>query len=191
MARSYFFKISCLSIFCSCMLCCYSNKSPTDQQSKAATNKLRLPDTLITYSIGENSLLLDSGQLANYASLKLYAFIDVSCPSCIADIDQWNNVVPEFMKYKVPVLLICFSKNNFEYIKYLFENGQVKKFPFPLFLDVNSQLHKLNTFIKEDESHQVVLTDKHNTILATGNPLFSDDIKALYLNTIATYDQPD
>lgn len=191
MAMSDFLKIIWFSIFCSFLLGCYSNKSPADPQIKLLTNKLWLPDSLLTYSISEDSLLLDSSHLANYSSLKIYAFIDVSCPSCIADIDRWNQVVPEFMKYKVPVLLICFSENNFEYIKYLFENGQVKKFPFPLFLDVTKQLHKLNSFVKENEAHQVILTDQCNTILATGNPLFSDDIKALYLKTIAMHDKSE
>lgn len=183
----YFLKIICFSIFCSFIAFCYSKKSPTDQHNTAAQNKLRLPDTLLTYSLSEHSLLLDSSQLANHFSLKIYAFIDVSCPSCIADIDKWNNVVPEFMKYKVPVILVCYSKNNFEYIKYLFENGQVKKFPFPLYLDITNQLHKQNSYIRENEGHQVVLTDQHNAILAMGNPLLSSEIKALYLKTIVEH----
>lgn len=186
---NYLPRIISLIILYSCIVCCDFERVSTDQRSSISANKLRLPDTLLIYNTNMDSLLLDSSEIANHDFLKIYAFIDISCPSCITDIDQWNNIVPMFKKYNVPVLLICHSKGNFEYIKYLFENGQIKKFPYPLYLDVANQLHQRNTFIDKNEAHQAILTDRNNTILAMGNPLLSDEVKGIYVTTITKYAQ--
>ncbi len=130
---------------------------------------------------------MDSAKLADYSSFRIYAFMNVSCASCLPDVDKWNEAIPGFMKYKVPVILLCSAKDNFEYIKFLFENGKLKKFPFPLYLDVKNRFYKLNPFINEYVAHQAVLTDGNNTIIATGNPLHAEAIKATYIKKISKH----
>ena len=181
-------KIIRLLIICFLAAACQTPTSRDGRKDEGSRGDVfKLPDSMAVYSANKDSLLLDSSQLAHHSSLKIFVVIDVSCPSCVADIDQWRAIVPDFMKYQVPVLLICFSKNNFEYIQYLFENGQVKPFPFPLYLDISRQLHALNPFILEGIAHQAVLTDEKNVVLTTGSPLLDEETKNRYLKIISEH----
>lgn len=145
---------------------------------------LRLPKDIEVYTAYEDSLYMDNIQLVQRSPFRIYAFINVSCSSCISDIDKWTTTCPEFFKYKVPVVLVCFSDDNFEYVRYLFESNKLRKFPFPLYLDAKRLFYPLNNFIKEDVAHQAVLVDSSNTIVATGNPIVSEQIKNRYLQLI-------
>lgn len=142
-----------------------------------------IPDSMEAYVPHKNDVYMDSAQLLN-APYKIFSFINVSCVSCIPDIDKWDSVADEFMKHGVPVVLICDAKDNFEYLKYLFEEGKLKRFRFPLFLDSKNTFYKKNNFIRQDLAHQAVLTDAGNKIIAAGSAIYSDKIKAGYLQKV-------
>ncbi|MDP1762541.1 MAG: hypothetical protein Q8L07_01555 [Sediminibacterium sp.] len=148
--------------------------------------KLTIPDELQAYSPFKN-YLLDSNQLAQLPSSKIYAYVNVSCSSCIGDIEKWNELIPVFMQNNVPVMLIFYTKDNFEYIKYLCESGGVKKFPFPFYLDTKNKFSEQNPIFKEYEMKPVVLVDKNNTIICSGNPLYSEKVKDLYMKQIKKF----
>lgn len=145
--------------------------------------KIIIPETFEAYIPDKKNILMDSLQmvLANY---KVFSFINVSCVSCISDIDKWDSLSAELIQYGVPVILICDSKDNFEYIKYLFEQGKINHYSFPLFFDSKDEFYKKNRFIRQDLAHQVVLTNKNNEIIASGNPIYSNKIKERYLQKI-------
>lgn len=163
---------------------CNTQERSMGEKKAGSFNQLNLPEGLKSYSLNPDSLILDSLKLTQHSNYKIYAFIDVSCPSCIADIDQWNKIHKDFLSYNVPIILICYSKGNFEYLKYLFESNQIKSFPYPIYLDMNHQLFEGNRYLKEKTSHYAILTDKNNNILIEGNPLFSTKVKNEYYKLI-------
>ena len=144
--------------------------------------KLILPDSLSTYKPFTN-YIADSIEVSN-ATIKIYSHINASCPTCIRDIVLWNSIIPYFSKFKVPVILVCESNDNFEMVKYFHETREVKSFSYPLFFDLENEYIKRNKFMKESQQFETVLTDKENNILLLGNPIRSKEMKELYLKEI-------
>lgn len=144
--------------------------------------KLILPDSLSAYKPFTN-YIADGVEMAN-AAIKIYSHINASCPTCIRDIVLWNSIIPYFSKYKVPVILVCESKDNFELVKYFHESGEIKSFSYPLFFDLKNEYIKSNKFMKESQQFETVLTDKENNILLLGNPIRSKEMKELYIKEI-------
>jgi hypothetical protein len=144
--------------------------------------KLLIPNGMSTYAPFPD-YISDSAQLSN-AKFKIYSHINASCPTCVRDIRLWNNIAIDFEKYKVPVILICESDDDFELFKYILETGEIKKFSYPFFLDVNRVFSKHNKFMKESPHFETILTDRENNILLLGNPIRSKEMKDLYMKII-------
>lgn len=144
--------------------------------------KLSIPINLQSYTPFPQ-YIADSTELS-HADLKLYTQINTSCSTCLEEINTWNKFIPKLMEYKVPVILICQSKDNFELLKYLCENGKIKKFSFPFFLDIKKEYISKNSFMDTSTEFETVLTDSKNKILLMGNPIHSEKTKSIYLNEI-------
>lgn len=179
---SYFSLVLCSNFLFSCKW---------TQQDKAEEEKveivgigktLLLPDSLETYKPFQG-YLLDSNKMLN-APLKIYSHVNVSCSTCLEDIAKWDKLVKE---YKVPVILICESKDNFELLKYFCEQGDIKGFAFPFFLDLKGQYVKKNTFVYTHAGFKTVLTDQSNKILFAGDPIHSKVKEREYLSIIKKY----
>lgn len=144
--------------------------------------KLNLPQNLEVYTPFSN-YLVDECNIFN-SEYQIYSRVDASCGTCIGDINKWNELINEFYKYKVPIILICSSDDNFELIKYLCETGKIKDFKYPLFLDKNNEFVKNNNFMASDINFETVLTDKNRSIIALGSPVYSTGIKDIYIKEI-------
>lgn len=144
--------------------------------------KLMIPDSLRIYAPFFN-YIADSVQLSN-AKYKIYSHINVSCPTCIHDIKLWNNIITDFEKLNVPVILICESDDNYELFKYILETKEIRTFSYPFFFDMKRDFYKQNKFMKESPHFETVLTDRENNILLLENPIRSQEMKAMYLNEI-------
>ena len=144
--------------------------------------KLTIPDSLRIYA-PFHDYLADSVLISN-AKYKIYSHISASCPTCIRDIKLWNNIIPDFERFKVPVILICGSSDNFELFYYMYETGEINSFSYPFFLDIKDNYTKQNKFMKESQQFETVLTDKENNILLLGNPVRSKEMHYLYLKEI-------
>ena len=103
---------------------------------------LLLPDTLETYKPFSN-VITDSSKLFG-AKLKIYSHVNTSCGNCTSDIESWNRFALKIEKYKVPVILICDTDDNFEQFKFNYESGKIMPFKYPFFLDHESEYVKLN-----------------------------------------------
>jgi len=144
--------------------------------------KLIIPDSLITYA-PFSDYLGDSIQWSN-AKFKIYSHINASCPTCVQEIGLWNNIITDFEKFKVPIILICESTDNFELFKYIIETGEIESFFYPFFFDLKHDFVTQNKFMKESPQFETVLTDRENNILVLGNPIHSKGMKEIYLNEI-------
>ncbi len=144
--------------------------------------KLIIPDSLTIYAPFLN-YIADSVQLSN-AKIKIYSHINASCPTCIRDIELWNNIIPNFEKLKVPIILICESDDNFELFKFMCDKREIKSFSYPFFFDLKRAFYKQNKFMKESTHFETVLTDSDNNILLLGNPIRSKEMQVIYLKEI-------
>lgn len=144
--------------------------------------KLSIPMDLKTYSPFKG-YMADSLQIA-HTELKVYTRINTSCPTCIEGLQKWVKLSSELIKYRIPVIVICTSSDNFELMKYLCENKTIKEFPFPFFLDIKNDFINKNPFMKTSTELETVLTDSQDNIILIGNPIHSEDTKMLYLKEI-------
>jgi len=162
-----------------------NNTGEREQGVNKITNKadtLFLPDSMVVYSPFHKGKL-DSAQIANSA-LKVYSFVDVSCPSCLTNIKNWNKFASTLKEYNVPVILICQSEDNYELLKHLCENKRISEFPFPFYFDVKKQFFALNKLLSPSPNQHTVLTDKNNRILMSGDLTLTETTRKAYLDTI-------
>lgn len=181
-----------LTIFCllSCFLffACQDDERNVETAGAAISKKIgkriTIPDSMELY-VPFNNLLYDSSAIAS-SPLKIYTFIDVSCSSCIDNIEKWEFLsASKFAKEKVPIILICQSRDDFELFKYFCESGKVPRFQLPFFIDKGGKYFKLNTFI--NRSNHTVLTDQANAVILSGDPTHSDKVLNLYMKKIKSY----
>ena len=145
--------------------------------------QLILPTELRIYKPFSN-YLADSLDIFN-ASQRIYSYVNVSCATCVRNINFWSDLIPELRKYDVPIILICRSDDEFELFQYLCETGSINEFPYPFVLDVNNEFNKLNTFMNEIDDFKTVLTNDKNAIILIGNPTTNEEIRKLYLKNIS------
>lgn len=117
-------------------------------------------------------------------SFTIVSYINVSCPSCIEEIDSWKLFWTKFNNKNCRINLVFYSKDKFEYIKFLVESGEIQKFPFPFYLDVNESFLIHNTFMQNPKYDYTVLLDKDNVLISTGNPLHNKTISSEFTDII-------
>jgi hypothetical protein len=127
---------------------------------------------------------MTSKEIAEKKGLKIFSYLNVSCPSCVGSIKDWEPLLGEFRKLNVPVILICHTKDSFEYIKYLEENRSIS-FPYPLYLDTANLFPANNQFYPFHVLDEAVLADADNKILLSGNPRASTEVRNNYLTVIS------
>ncbi|TCC96562.1 hypothetical protein [Pedobacter hiemivivus] len=168
---------------CSLSNCNTGNKQSSDTAiSNKKSEKFTQPDSLITYKPFALTSL-DSNKIFN-STLKIYSFIDASCSSCLASINNWKLVASEIKNYKVPIILIVQSEDNFELLKYLCEKKNIDNFPYPFYFDFKGQFFVRNKFLSRNKNGHTVLTDKNNNIIASGDMTLSKKVKEQYMNII-------
>lgn len=114
---------------------------------------------------------------------KVYTLVDVSCSTCILRLSEWDKFQKEIGN-KVHVYPVCFSKDKFELLKYLFENNQLARIRLPLLLD------KKEKFIR-DNKKQIgvngefnVLTDDNDNIILSGDPIGDQAVRKKFIEQI-------
>lgn len=116
------------------------------------------------------------------SKLKIYTLIDVSCSTCILKLEKWTQFQSE--AGNVAVIPVCHSGDNFEMLKYLFENNRVGKVRLPLVLDLDNQFKKQNPELISKYGELTALTDNSNHVLLTGNPIDDKSDKEKFMKLI-------
>lgn len=153
-------------------------------QPEVIGKKIILPDMMEMYSPFKTVLPDSKNEMVNGKLFKIYAYMNVSCPTCIIDIIDWQEFISKAYSNTVKLIMVCSSKDRFEYFKYLCETKQINPFHFPLYLDTANQYSKYNPFVNGNPVYQTLLTNADNMILVAGNPIHSDTIRKLYLYEI-------
>lgn len=118
--------------------------------------------------------------------LKIYTLIDVSCSTCLLKLEKWSQLQAELKDVKqVSVIPVCYAKDNFEMIRFLFESDKVGKIELPLVLDLDNNFKKANPNLVVEYGEFTALTDNTDHILLTGNPIENKNDKDKFLQKIA------
>lgn len=64
---------------------------------------------------------------------------------------------------------ILYAKDSFTYFKYLYEEGEIKPLPFPVYLDTNDSFLKQNKFLVKYATSQCFFTNNNNEVLLEGD----------------------
>lgn len=138
----------------------------------------------------ENSLKINFDSLAVFNPYKLsdldnpeyyiVTYLNVSCPSCLAEIDKWDKLNREFLSDKVALKMICYSDDYFEQFKYLYENGHMGKTSFTFLLDTLNQFSKRNSIFLNSDADKTVLLNSDYRVVEIGSPIHDSAIMSKY-----------
>ena len=116
---------------------------------------------------------------------KIVSYVDPKgCISCQLRLPAWKifiNDLHNAFHFQVPVMLFFHpEQRNVDEIQFILKRDD---FNYPVCIDVNDSLNKLNHF-PSDMAFQTFLLDKDNKVLAIGNPVLNPKVKELYLKII-------
>ncbi len=172
------------------MSCCTKKKNNNSiiDSAQAMINesmgkKIVFPKELIYSPLN----VLDSTSIIN-AKLKIYAFVDASCGSCISKIELWDQFLEMNNHLEVPVIIVCRSDDNFELFEYLLENEMTGIDEDIIFLyDEKDKYLISNQFMEEYAHLRAVLTDHENRMLLIGNPVYNQSLLDRYVKAIKVH----
>lgn len=114
---------------------------------------------------------------------KILVYVDsLGCVSCKLQLPKWKELMAytdSISNQKVSCLFF-FHVKDYKEIRYLLKRDG---FDFPIFIDKDDQLNKLNKF-PVDITFQTFLLDKDNKVVVIGNPIHNLAVKELYLKQI-------
>lgn len=118
------------------------------------------------------------------SKLKVFSYINVSCSTCLDELENWSTLATELSAYKIPVILVLQSKDRYELLKYLIEENKLKPYPYPFVFDVNNQYFPFNRFLSEADRLYTVTTTKKDKILYVGDPMHVESDRTKLLASI-------
>ena len=137
--------------------------------NQAEIENVKVPEKIVSYNT--ETLKEEEVEMESIAGdFKIYTLIDVSCATCLAN--------------GLTVLPICYSKDNFELLKYLVESDKLGNVSIPLYLDTNNTFMHQNDSLISEHGKFTALTDTYGKILAKGDPTEDSDVKKKYLKLI-------
>lgn len=114
---------------------------------------------------------------------KIVTYVDsAGCTSCKLRLPQWKGLmqsVDSLNRDSVQFLFFFFPKSGTEIYQVLLAN----RFKFPVCIDNSDAFNKLN-HLPEDARFHTFLLNTDNRVLVVGNPVYSEQIKKMYLDVI-------
>ncbi|RHJ92978.1 DUF1573 domain-containing protein [Parabacteroides bouchesdurhonensis] len=114
---------------------------------------------------------------------KILIYVDsIGCTSCKLQLDKWKKLIAytdSLTDKQLPYIFFFHPKSEKE-LRYLFRRD---KFDYPVCIDRNDELNKLNHF-PSNMSFQTFLLDKNNKVTVIGNPIHNLAVKELYIKQI-------
>ncbi len=110
-------------------------------------------------------------------------YIDsIGCIRCKSQLPAWTNFIGEMSQMfgdKVSVMIFMHPHILID-AKYAIQKDT---FPYPICIDLNDELNKMNHF-PDDDRFRCFLLDENNRVVLIGNPIQNPKIKDLYIRTI-------
>lgn len=118
---------------------------------------------------------------------KIYTLLNISCSTCLLKLKKWDAFQEELKGTEVSVIPICYSKDDFELLKYLCESNKLGNLQLSLYLDVNEQFMEQNKTLMSESGELTVLANSEDEVVLTGSPIEDPEIKQKYLEEIKKY----
>lgn len=156
--------------------------TPKKQSKNDLEITIAVPERVEIYdpSTGNSNALFLKNKKNRY---KIYTLINASCSSCIFKLEKWTDfqsLIPNASD--VSIIPVCFSHDNFELLKFAFENNKVKKITLPLVLDSEENgFKKMNEKLVNKYGDFTVLTDANDHVLLQGDPMEDQNDKTKFL----------
>lgn len=121
---------------------------------------------------------------ADHSPFKIYTYINTSCSSCLMKLKGWDKFQSENPDFsKVPIIPVCFSKDNFELLKFLVESHKLPSMHLDMILDLKDSFATLNKGLVRSGDF-TALTDAEDHVLFTGDPLTNPKVKNRFLQAV-------
>lgn len=124
----------------------------------------------------------NSHKFVSCAPLKIILYADdKGCVSCKLRLKDWTIFLGQLDSVACNQVASCFYLcSQKKYVKALIER---EVFNYPVCVDVNDDINKLNHF-PDDDRFRCFLLDENNRVVLIGNPVQNPKIKDLYIRTI-------
>jgi hypothetical protein len=170
--------------FLLCSVLLYASCKQHQGKDTAAKGKISMPDHVEVYNPYMGKDLNDP--LKSNAPLRIYTLIDVSCSPCFLKLEKWDKLQAEIKAIKpVAIIPVCYSKDNFELIRFLFETDKITRNQLPLVFDLDNKFRQQNPTLVNKLGQLTALTDEKNNVLLIGDPLDDKNDKEKFLKMIA------
>jgi hypothetical protein len=167
-----------LSIFYCLIICSCSNSNQTEKQSISQIIKKWQGKELF---LPQNKQISNNNISRNAPKLKIVSYIDGKCGVCVSDLKKWKTVIEDFKSYKNIDYVFYINTLDFDaFSKFINKDGS---YPIPLVNDSDNVFFERNA-LEKIKLFQTFLLGEKNEVILIGNPLFSEKLKALYLQEI-------
>lgn len=158
------------------MLVSCSNKPRTQEMvTKWRGKALTLPND----SLKEESLQHKINPLSK--KIKILTIINVSCGSCINELNDWLGFMSATDTSKVGFIFLFHSIDNLTTFDEI--NQSFIHFQYPYFFDREMSIVKKNN-LPNEKQYQTFLLDSTNRIVLIGNPNYQKELSRLYQSEI-------
>ncbi|WP_339865976.1 hypothetical protein [uncultured Algoriphagus sp.] len=141
----------------------------TQAERKDTQNKLlTLPNCLTLYNLDTNQSSHE-GKTIEIDQSAIIVFINVSCVTCIGDLDFWLENSRKLQEKNIPLVYILRASDDFYFFKFLVENENKELAPGSYFFDINDEFRKLNEELLLNETN-TFLINQNLEIITSGNP---------------------
>lgn len=119
---------------------------------------------------------------------KLVVYIDsTECESCrVQKLYQYNRLAElsrNSMKYELFILFSPKQKGKEQFVKLL----QHMDYPFPVYIDIENEFEKMNTFIPRDPRFHTFLVDGSNNPVIVGDPLAGEKMEEIFMSVLDSW----
>lgn len=137
---------------------------------------LTLPDSLILY----NSEISHPPRSVVINESSMVVFINVSCVTCLEDLDFWLGNSEKLQEKNIPMIFILRASDDFYFFKFLVENENKELPGGSFYLDIKDEFRVLNEQILTNGAN-TFLIDQELVIINSGNPVKSSSFaKSLF-----------
>lgn len=142
----------------------------TDEDLKDLESKqLTLPNSLTLYNPDTNRSS-HQGETIEIDQFALIVFINVSCVTCIGDLDFWLENSRKLQEKNIPLMYSLRASDDFYFFKFLVENENKELAPGSYFFDIKDGFRKLNEELLVNEIN-TFLINQDLEIITSGNPV--------------------
>lgn len=139
-------------------------------EGKDFQNKLlTIPNCLNFYNL-DTSQSPQEGETIKIDQSAIIVFINVSCVTCISDLDFWLENSRKLQERNIPLNFILRSSDDFYFFKFLVENENKELAPGSYFFDINDEFRMLNEELLLNETN-TFLINQDLEIIMSGNPV--------------------